>query len=359
MDALRTYGPLRKPVGLARLCIRGVRNVARARLMQREHPWPYVVVYHVNYRCNARCDFCSREDDIAGARRLPVVVSPDPLEILSQALRIAPSLYLAGGEPLLEGRIESIVQQARTLGFYPITLNTNGILLKERPLVLKYADNTVVSLHAARPDRLASIFRVSERAAQTTLENLRWGAECARHHGNRVLVNCVLTRDNIDDAEDVVTLCVANQIPFAIVPAIEDNQPSIANADVEVREKYQALLRRVIRTKRQYPSLVVASDAFLNRVMYLGRFACRPSATISIAPTGDILNPCSIKFSHLAPHLAPLRDTRDTGLRNVLDFNSRYVECENRCAKACNLEPALAMEHPLQTAYSQLRVMLG
>lgn len=327
-------------------------NLVVANTLKREYLPPQFAVYHVTYDCNLHCAWCSRRQD---RREASPNVSWSRIEQIFRSLRqVTPALYLTGGEPLLNPRIEDMLKLARLMGFYPIVVNTNATLLEERSLVPELADVTVASLHSVDPDRLASIFRTQASLAQKAIENVYHSAKVAKSCGNKVMVNCVLTPDNAQDAEGVFGFCLKHGIPLATTPVIQDHRPMIRTADTVPSSAYASFLDRVMLSKRLDSASIESSLSYLRCIRYWELFDCRPTSILSVSPEGYVLNPCEIKYAHLPKRLAWIdgSDSLPDLLPRLLDGKRHFSSCSKNCLKACYVEPALALEHPL-TAISE------
>lgn len=333
-------------------------NVVVAKALEREYLPPQIAVYHVTYDCMAHCPWCSRGQDR---------IEPSPpvswqrIEQIFRSLRqIAPCLYLTGGEPLIDPRIEDMLALAKSLDFYPIAINTNAVLLEERSLVPEVADTVVVSLHSADPARLAKIFRIGNRAAMQAMVNILRSAKVAKDFGNEVVINCVLAPDNIREAEGVLRFCQEHKLPLAIVPAIVDHAPLIGQAEALERAAYNSFLDRAMAFKRHDSASIRSSWQYLRRMRYLEAFDCRPTSILSVSPDGHVLNPCKFKFANLPKHIAWLDGNGSLRelMPKLLGAERDFTPCSMNCLKACYAEPALALEQPFHSVSEQLRHLL-
>ncbi|MFA4955282.1 MAG: radical SAM protein [Patescibacteria group bacterium] len=330
-------------------------NLVTANTSKLEYLPPQIAVYHVTYGCNEDCVWCSRRQD---RQEATPSVSWSRIEQIFRSLRqVTSALYLTGGEPLLDERIEVMLKLARALGFYPIVVNTNATLLEERSLVPELADVIVASLHAVDPKRLASICQIREALAQKAIENIYHSAKVAKSLGNQLVVNCVLAPDNAQDAQGVLGFCQQHGIPLAVAPAIQDHQPLIKGADTQPSSAYAAFLDRVMQTKRDEPKSIESSLSYLYCIRYWGLFDCRPTSILSVSPEGYVLNPCELKYAHLPKRLAWIDGNGSLLdlLPRLLDGARRFSPCTKNCLKACYVEPALALEHPLEAISNHLR----
>lgn len=323
-------------------------NLVRVRVLGRDLTLPHLAVYHANLRCNAACRFCSRAADIAAEKNVRVT-SLDTIEKIFGGLRgLVSALYIAGGEPLLQPNIEDMLALGREMGFYPVAVNTNATRLHKRPKVPRYADVTVVSIHATDVDKTADIFQIGRKLAAKAFENVLEAVEVGKEHGNRVVANCVLTADNLRDAHSVLDFCLEHGISFGVVPAIEGYLPSIAEAEPKKRAEYQAFIARVIEQKRRDPKSVQGTLLFLERIRTLAKFDCRPTGIITVSPDGYVVNPCDYKYAGLPQHIGLIDGTRSVQevLEEATDFKHRFQTCDKNCLKACYAEPALALKNP-------------
>ncbi len=108
------------------------------------------VIVNITYRCNNHCVFCAVGNRVKDDLSLDYVK-----KVLgryrSQGVRM---LDLDGGEPTLHPNLFEILEHARTLGYSPISITSNGRRLAykdfARKLVTSGLNNILVSLHGPR-----------------------------------------------------------------------------------------------------------------------------------------------------------------------------------------------------------------
>jgi pyrroloquinoline quinone biosynthesis protein E len=166
-----------------------------------EAPRPYTLVAELTYRCPLRCVYCSNPLDFA--EHGDALTTDDWLRVFREAEALGVvQLNLTGGEPLLRGDLEALVEGARGLDLYT-NLITSGIpLTRERLAALKARglDNVQVSIqdvNEAASDRIAGL-----KSFQRKLEVARWVKEL----GLPLTLNTVLHRDNLDHLSEVIAL---------------------------------------------------------------------------------------------------------------------------------------------------------
>lgn len=341
-------------------------NMTRAKVLGRQQVLPHIALFYVTHRCQLNCSFCSRKAEVLGSRRLPivqigsmreaetapqrdVVVEADlnrTREILAAIREITPALYVTGGEPLILRDIVDRLRIAKELGFHPIAMNTTAVLYHKRPGLLDALDLLVVSLHTTNHKRLAETYGVEPKEAERVLESLKDAAERARSSRTEVMANCVLTEENVEDAHRVMDFCLEHGITLAIVPAINDQQPSIQSAGEAQRRAYDAFIARAVEVKRCRPASIQGPLMYLEQIRSLRQVPCRPSNILSIAPDGQVIDSCEARYGErVGKPVGPGRSVLSV-LQQHFDFGAAYQPCPENCLKACHTQPALAAQHP-------------
>ena len=164
-------------------------------------PRPYTLVAELTYRCPLRCVYCSNPLDYA--RHDDALDTADWLRVFREAEALGVvQLNLTGGEPLVRGDLEALVEGAHGLELYT-NLITSGIpCTRERLARLKACglDNVQVSVQdveATSSDRIAGL-RSFERKLEV--------ARMVKDFGLPLTINTVLHRENLDHVAEIVAL---------------------------------------------------------------------------------------------------------------------------------------------------------
>jgi len=340
---------LRKIKASALHLLRVSETLIQGRLLGREHLIPYSAVYHATYRCNAQCNFCSRKDDITANGNNDGLSMVRIEEIFLALRQLTSMMYIAGGEPLLLKNITDIVWLAKKVGFFPVVIGTNAILLNKHRGVFEYADKIVVSIHSTEVEEIARIFNISSNKAEQMLRNIRKASWVTKNHGNELIANCVLTENNVSSAHHVLDFCLEYEIILAVVPAIRNLGPTLEKADGSKKAEYICFLDRVIAQKRVDPMSIQGTMRYLKRLRDFNDFECRPTAILTINPEGRIVNPCDYKYADKPKHLGIIngQSSVEALLRATLDYRANFRSCDGKCLKACYAEPAMFLENPL------------
>jgi len=100
----------------------------------REDLLPLYFIWTTLRACNFRCTYC---DDHQG-HKYPNLSNAGMLDteggkrLLDVMRTRTPSVYFAGGEPMIRKDLPELTRHARDTGYFPVVINTNGSLLERR-----------------------------------------------------------------------------------------------------------------------------------------------------------------------------------------------------------------------------------
>lgn len=164
---------------------------------------PLWLLAELTYRCPLQCSYCSNPLDFAAVEE--ELDTAEWIDTLTQARAMgAVQLGFSGGEPLVRRDLETLVAEARRLGFYS-NLITSGLGLDESRIeALRQAglDHIQISLQASDPDVAAAIAG-SRKAHEKKLAMAR----AVKAAGYPMVLNVVLHRHNIDRIDQIIALC--------------------------------------------------------------------------------------------------------------------------------------------------------
>jgi len=172
-------------------------------------PPPLWLLAELTYRCPLHCVYCSNPVDYASAGA--ELSTADWLRVLGEGRRLgAAQLGFSGGEPLLRDDLETLVGEARRLGFYS-NLITSGVGLTEQRLArLKQAGLDHIQLSFQDSTREMNDFLSSTR----TFELKRRVGRMIRQFDFPMVFNVVLHRLNIDHVERLLDLAEELQAEY-------------------------------------------------------------------------------------------------------------------------------------------------
>ncbi len=174
-----------------------------------------VVLFRLGEACNNACPFCSNSGR-PGARLIA------PAETLRRVERLVAlgvrRVVVTGGEPTIHPAFDDVVMRLNARGIR-WDLNTHGRRFADQGFTERTVQQglrrAIVSLHHHRAEISARLFGAAEVAHRETLA----GIERLLRAGVQVMLNCVLTRDNLDALSDLVDECLgrfAGVAPFAM-----------------------------------------------------------------------------------------------------------------------------------------------
>ncbi|TFH86317.1 pyrroloquinoline quinone biosynthesis protein PqqE [Billgrantia azerbaijanica] len=164
---------------------------------------PLWLLAELTYRCPLQCPYCSNPLDFAAHRN--ELTTAEWVETMRQARAMgAVQLGFSGGEPLVRDDLETLVAEARQLGFYT-NLITSALGLDEaRITALRDAglDHIQISLQAGDAEVAAAVAGSPKAHARKLAM-----ARAVKAAGYPMVLNVVLHRHNIDDLDAIIALC--------------------------------------------------------------------------------------------------------------------------------------------------------
>lgn len=173
----------------------------------RGHPVPLHASWITTNRCNLHCLYCDHPE-ITGAE-LDTGEALALIDALAEAGTIR--LSLTGGEPLLRQDLPEIVRRAVSRGMI-VGLNTNGMLLTDRPEALPAVHRVTMSLDG--PPEIHDAIRGEGAFARLTRS-----VEIIRRRGIPLSFTTVVHRENAAVLSRVFDLFPEARIPILFQPA--------------------------------------------------------------------------------------------------------------------------------------------
>jgi pyrroloquinoline quinone biosynthesis protein E len=273
---------------------------------------PLWLLAELTYRCPLHCVFCYNPTDYTAHGR--ELATDEWLRVLREARALgAVQLGLSGGEPLLRDDLETLVAEARRLGFFS-NLITSGVGLSQTRLrTLKEAGLDHIQLSFQDSTREMNDFLSSTR----TFELKSRVAKLIKEHDYPMVLNVVLHRLNIDHVEQILEMAASFGAEYVELANTQYYGFGFVNRD------------RLLPTREQLANAEAVTKRFRERVGNAMRiffvvpdyFETRPkpcmngwgSVFLTIAPDGTAL-PCHA--ARMLPGLA-FPNVRDVGLADA------------------------------------------
>lgn len=163
---------------------------------------PLWLLAELTYRCPLQCAYCSNPLDIAKA--IDELDTDAWFKVMREARKMgAAQLGFSGGEPLVRKDLECLIKQGRREGYYT-NLITSGIGMD---------GDRIAAFREAGLDHIQISFQASSAELNDTIagsnkaftQKLAMAKEVKRQ-GYPMVLNFVLTRENIDQVEQMLLL---------------------------------------------------------------------------------------------------------------------------------------------------------
>lgn len=271
---------------------------------------PLYFIWTVHRTCNFRCTYC---DDHRGNKYpdLPkegTLGTADGLRLLEILRTSTPSVYFAGGEPTLRSDLPVLTRRARDLGYYPITINTNGSVVHRqlaRPewrTWLADTDIVVVSLDRLNLESSAALW--DHNRPEDVFRNLLLLRELAPAMDVKLMVNTVIQPGQVREAWTVLDL--ANDLDITFCPVPMNVGPRL-HPDLLTDPEYDAFVSDLLARKRA-GAKIVGSSRMNQRLLTAAPKVCRNTLKPHVDFDGHVYWPCKS-----ALNVEPIRV-------NVLDY---------------------------------------
>lgn len=246
--------------------IRGVIVIAslwkRARLFfkfqwhKRLHNYsPLVALLFLTARCNFNCNYCFAEHH---GEFVDLTISQWKRIIDELKKRGTDLIFLMGGEPLLYKGVGEIIDYIKSKGLQ-CHLTTNGALIPYYVDTLKKVDLLMVSLDGNKEGN-------DLNRGRGTYERIIRGIEAARENNIPLRINCVLTRNNVDDIEWLLDFAENNFVGFTVpakCPEL-DSMGSIVLSDKEIINIH----RKLLKLKQEGRNITLSERSLLHVLNY-------------------------------------------------------------------------------------------
>jgi MoaA/NifB/PqqE/SkfB family radical SAM enzyme len=293
------------------------KTALKALVQMRVRKRPFVLSHGINARCNLRCPFCEYWRAPG-----PEMTTESIFAMLKDAKSFGIGVYNAWtAEPLLRPDLPEILGFAKSLGI-TTSLITNGQLLSNRIEDLDDLDYLSVSV-----DGTESYQEIRGAAVEPVIEGIRAAGEA----GHQVLMNCVISRKNLSELEDLVRLAEKLGALISFEPLHEIYEvgggvwEDMGIKDVDLPE-YRRSVDQLIQMKRE-GSPIINSTTYLRMVRDRDLdFKCHsPQIVLSVASDGTVQT-CRV-------HKEPLGNVSE-GLARVWERSKeRREEIVRNCEK--------------------------
>ena len=237
-----------------------------------------------------RCPYCSNPLNIARVER--ELDTDEWIRVLRESRAMgAMQLGLSGGEPLIRRDLETIIAEARDLGYYS-NLITSGVGMdSDRVARFKEAGLDHIQISFQASDEELNDYLGGTQSFQHKLDMAR----AVKSQGYPMVLNIVIHRHNIDQIEDILRMTIDLQADYVELASTQYYGWSKLNVDTLLPTRAQLEAAEAVahryqeRMKDRMKIIYVVPDYYENRPK-----ACMNgwgSIFLTIAPDGTAL-PC-------------------------------------------------------------------
>jgi MoaA/NifB/PqqE/SkfB family radical SAM enzyme len=250
---------------------------------------PTYVLWDITYKCNLRCIYCYN----ASPRFENELSDEELLDIADQIVRMKIfSVCLSGGEPFL--RWKPCIELARYLADHgvSVTVITNGWYVTEKRAneLAKYVPEVQVSIDGSRQEVHDKV-----RGEPGSFEKAVKAAKLFKKAGVKVNVATSLTRFNIEDFPNIITLCRELGVKSLRTQHLSITGRAFLNDVKPTRDQYRRL-ERFIEEYRQNRSKMESQHVMYGDSTLDIKVGGRVGFTMGIGITAD-------GFLTVSPHL--------------------------------------------------------
>lgn len=209
---------------------------------------PFIVIWETTQACDLSCVHCRA---CAQPLRSPSELSTEQAKLLIDQIAElkAPLFVMTGGDPLKRPDVFDLIAYAAQKGVRPsMTPSTTPLLTRDVIVRLKQSGLARMAISLDGPTAaIHDSFRRVEGSFECTMSAVRW----AREIGLPVQINSTITRHNLHQIDDMVTLLekidIALWSVFFLVPTGRGSDVSLISAEEfeEVFAKLYEISRRV------------------------------------------------------------------------------------------------------------------
>jgi MoaA/NifB/PqqE/SkfB family radical SAM enzyme len=271
--------------------------------------------------CNTRCVYCTCPDVKT------TLLTKEQWRTVIRRLGTLGTMRIKfqGGEPTISPDFRELCAEAKAAGMITATVS-NGLIIPDRPELLDYLDEFVVSLDSPNPEtndrqRGEGYYDRAIKAIDISLER-----------GIRTFINMVVTRDNLQDLEAMLEFCEARGVLMNAQAVVSDGRYYDDKARVLelTPEQMRTVHMRLVEWKRQGRGLLYSAGTYKKAADWPdhsiiatrieGESSCMAGKDyIRIEANGDVL-PCVLHVADFTPKNI-LRDGLEESLRHVRKHN--------------------------------------
>ncbi len=304
---------------------------------------PWAAHLYVTEQCNLDCHYCNEYDNS--------IPNPNVADLKKwmdhiRALGVA-RIGFQGGEPLKHPEIAELVRYAKSIGFSPVSMSTNGFLLNQKLLAeLESAGLDKLQISVDRMTPIAS----TRKSMQSILHKLDWFKDSKI----KLQVSGVLFNETLDEMGQVIDTCLDRGIPVHARVIHDDLVHDRALRDPKAHEPLLRFIEKQEELKRNGEKIHTSWNLFDYEKKMLRQ---EPVEWTCVAGYKYFFVSSRGKF-WLCSQVRTDRNILDITREDLLSYNKKK-SCQAGCGVYCTAEASLAVNHPLQYGKREVAGMLS
>jgi MoaA/NifB/PqqE/SkfB family radical SAM enzyme len=303
---------------------------------------PWVAHLYVTEQCNLDCHYCNEYDN-----SIPHPPAADLQKWMDHIRGLGVvRIGFQGGEPLKHPEIAALVRYAKSIGFYAVSMSTNGFLLTPELLAdLEEAGLDKLQISVDRMTPIAS----TRKSMKSILHKLDWFKESKIE----LQVSGVLFKETLDEMGQVIDTCLDRGIPVHARVIHDDLVHGRALRHPNSSEPLLRFIEQQENLKRNGEKIRTSWNLFAYEKKMLRH---EPIDWTCIAGYKYFFVSSRGKF-WLCSQVRTDRSILDITREDLLSYNHKK-SCQAGCGVYCTAEASLAVNHPLQFAGREVAGML-
>ena len=304
---------------------------------------PWAAHLYVTEQCNLDCHYCNEYDNS--------IPNPNVADLKKwmdhiRALGVA-RIGFQGGEPLKHPEIAELVRYAKSVGFSPVSMSTNGFLLTRQLLAeLEEAGLDKLQISVDRMTPIAS----TRKSMQSILHKLDWFKDSKI----KLQVSGVLFNETLDEMGQVIDTCLDRGIPVHARVIHDDLVHDRALRDPKASEPLLRFIEKQEELKRGGEKIHTSWNLFDYEKKMLRQ---EPIEWTCVAGYKYFFVSSRGKF-WLCSQVRTERNLLDITREDLLSYNKKK-SCQAGCGVYCTAETSLVVNHPLRYAKREIAGMLS
>lgn len=198
----------------------------------------YEIRICVTLKCNYSCSYCSKDGEGIYSEK-PELTDEEIIELIANMTLIGvDSVRLTGGEPFCRTGLLDLAYEIKKIpGINKLSIVTNGSLISD-DVIEKLSKNNPFDYVSVSLDTLSSA-KYKKITKRDTMERVINNIVALVKSGVRTRINYVLTKDNFDEAEEIVEFCIREKVDLKVLDLYNDVENFVDATVVEkiVKEK--------------------------------------------------------------------------------------------------------------------------